>query len=141
MIKYIISLGLLTSTCLAISKDENPFSLKLNQETFLTDKTGVFIPSNLIKLIPGNSVKIFLTDGTELNGLVKSTEMSNGEILKIFGEITNKNDTGFGFVLTKDAVFAGAVVFRDTDTTYAISYDELRKGFVLTRRISQKIAS
>ena len=141
MIKYLISMAMLTSTCLAISKDENPYSLKLNQETFLTDKTGVFIPSNLIKLIPGNSVKIFLTDGTELNGLVKSTEMSNGEILKIFGEITNKNDTGFGFVLTKDAVFAGAVVFRDTDTTYAISYDEFRKGFVLTRRISQKLPS
>jgi hypothetical protein len=141
MIKYLISMAMLTSTCFAISKDENPYSLKLNQETFLTDKTGVFIPSNLIKLIPGNSVKIFLTDGTELNGLVKSTEMSNGEILKIFGEITNKNDTGFGFVLTKDAVFAGAVVFRDTDTTYAISYDEFRKGFVLTRRISQKLPS
>ena len=141
MIKYIVSLALFTSTCLGISKDENPFALKINQETFLTDKTGVFIPSNLIKLIPGNSVKIFLTDGTELNGLVKSTEMSNGEILKIFGEITNKNDTGFGFVLTKDAVFAGAVVFRDTDTTHAISYDEFRKGFVLTRRISQKIPS
>jgi hypothetical protein len=141
MIKYIISLGLIASTCFAISKDENPFALKINQETFLTDKTGVFIPSNLIKLIPGNSIKIYLTDGTELNGLVKTTEMFNGEILKIFGEITNKNDAGFGFVLTKDAVFAGAVVFRDTDTTYAISYDELRKGFVLTRRISQKLGS
>ena len=141
MIKYIINFALFTSTCFGISKDENPFALKINQETFLTDKTGVFIPSNLIKLIPGNSVKIYLTDGTELNGLVKTTEMSNGEILKIFGEITNKNDTGFGFVLTKDAVFAGAVVFRDTDTTYAISYDEPRKGFVLTRRISPKLGS
>ena len=141
MIKYLISLAMLTSTCLAISKDENPFSLKLNQETFLTDKNGVFMPSSLLKLIPGNSIKIYLTDGTELNGLVKSTEVSNGEIFKIFGEMTNKNDTGFGFVLTKDAIFAGAVVFRDTDTTYAVSYDEFRKGFVLTRRISQKLGS
>lgn len=141
MIKYLISLAMLTSTCLAISKDENPFSLKLNQETFLTDKNGVFMPSSLLKLIPGNAIKIYLTDGTELNGLVKSTEVSNGEIFKIFGEMTNKNDTGFGFVLTKDAIFAGAVVFRDTDTTYAVSYDEFRKGFVLTRRISQKLGS
>jgi hypothetical protein len=141
MIKYLISLAMLTSTCLAISKDENPYSLKLNQETFLTDKNGVFMPSSLLKLIPGNAIKIYLTDGTELNGLVKSTEVSNGEIFKIFGEMTNKNDTGFGFVLTKDAIFAGAVVFRDTDTTYAVSYDEFRKGFVLTRRISQKLGS
>ncbi len=132
---------MLTSTCLAISKDENPFSLKLNQETFLTDKSGVFIPSSLLKLVPGNAVKIYLPDGTELNGLVKTTELFNGETFKIFGEVTNKNDTGFGFVLTKDAVFAGAVVFRETDTTYAISYDELRKGFVLTRRFSQKAGS
>lgn len=141
MIKYLISLAMFTSTCLAISKDENPFSLKLNQETFLTDKNGVFMPSSLLKLIPGNAIKIYLTDGTELNGLVKSTEVSNGEIFKIFGEVINKNNTGFGFVLTKDAIFAGAVVFRDTDTTYAVSYDELRKGFVLTRRISQKLGS
>lgn len=141
MIKYLITLGVLTSTCLAISKDENPYSLKLNQETFLTDKNGVFMPSSLLKLIPGNAIKIYLTDGTELNGLVKSTEVSNGEIFKIFGEIINKNNTGFGFVLTKDAIFAGAVVFRDADTTYAVSYDEFRKGFVLTRRISQKLGS
>jgi hypothetical protein len=38
MIKYILPLLFLTSNCFAISKDENPFTLKINQETFLTDK-------------------------------------------------------------------------------------------------------
>jgi hypothetical protein len=141
MIKYIATLALLTSSCFAIEKEKNPFSLKLDQETFLTDKNGVFMPSSLLKLIPGNVIKIYLTDGSELNGLVKTTEVYNGELFKIFGEITNKNDTGFGFVLTKDAIFAGAVVFRSEDITYAVSYDEFRKGFVLTRKISKKIES
>jgi hypothetical protein len=132
---------LLTSSCLAIEKEKNPFSLKLDQETFLTDKNGVFIPSSLLKLLPGNAIKIYLTDGTELNGLVKSTEVTNGEIFKVFGEIVNKNNTGFGFVLTKDAVFAGAVVFRDGNITYAITHDELRNGFILVKQAVAKIGS
>lgn len=141
MIKYFITFGLLASSCFAINKTDNPFSLKLDQETFLTDKTGVFIPNILLKLLPGNAIKIYLTDGTELNGLVKSTEVLNGQIFKVFGEIVNKNNTGFGFVLTKDAIFAGAVVFRDVNITYAITYDELRKGFILVKQTSEKIGS
>ena len=141
MKKYIFILLLLVSTCFGIDKQKNPYSLKLDQETFLTDKTGVFIPSALLKLLPGNAIKIYLTDGTELNGLVKTTEVFNGEVYKVFGEIVNKKNTGFGFVMTKDAVFAGAVVYRDTDDTYAISYDENRKGFVLTYRASKKLGS
>lgn len=141
MIKYLITLGLLTSSCFAINKAENPFSLKIDQETFLTDKNGVFVTSSVLKLVPGNAVKIFLTDGTELNGLVKSTEFLNGQVFKVFGEIVNKNNTGFGFVLTKDSIFAGAVVFRDNNITYTINYDELRKGFTLVKQPSEKIGS
>lgn len=141
MIKYLIIFGLLTSSCFAINKADNPFSLKIDQETFLTDKNGVFITNSVLKLVPGNAIKIYLTDGTELNGLVKSTELLNGQIFKVFGEIVNKNNTGFGFVLTKDAIFAGAVVFRDANITYAVAYDELRKGFTLTKQISEKIGS
>jgi hypothetical protein len=141
MIKYLITFALLSCDCFAINKTENPFSLKLDQETFLTDKNGVFIANNVLKLIPGNAIKIYLTDGTELNGLVKSTELLNGQVFKVFGEIVNKNNTGFGFVLTKDAIFAGAVVFRDSNVTYAIAYDELRKGFTLVKQVSAKIGS
>ena len=141
MIKYLITFGLLTSSCFAINKADNPFSLKIDQETFLTDKNGVFITSSVLGLVPGNAVKIYLTDGTELNGLVKSTEFSNGQVFKVFGEIVNKNNTGFGFVLTKDAIFAGAVVFRDSNISHTINYDELRKGFVLVKQISERIGS
>lgn len=141
MKKYICILLIAVTSCLAIEKEINPYSLKLDQETYLTDKNGIFIPNLLVKLMPGNAIKIYLTDGTELMGLVKTTEMFNGQIFKVFGEIVNKKNTGFGFVLTKDAVFAGAVVFRDTEDTYAISYDESRKGFILSRQVSKKLGS
>ena len=141
MIKYILTLLFLTINCFGISKDQNPFALKINQETFLTDKSGVFIPTSILKLVPGNSIKIYLIDGTELNGLIKSTEFINSEIVKVFGELTNKNDAGFGFVLTKDAIFAGALVFRDKNIVYKINYSEAAKGFILIADKSEKIGS
>ena len=141
MIKYILTLLFLTINCSGITKDENPFALKINQETFLTDKAGIFIPTAILKLVPGNAIKIYLIDGTELNGLIKSTEVINSEIVKVFGEVTNKNNTGFGFVLTKDAIFAGALVFRDQNIVYKINYSESAKGFILIADKTEKIGS
>jgi hypothetical protein len=141
MIKSILTLLMLTSTCLAITKDKNPFSLKIDQETYLTDKNGVFIPSSILKLVPGNAVKIYLMDGTELKGLIKSTEFINSEVFKVFGEMTNKDNTGFGFVFTRDAIFGGAVVFRDKNFVYKINYNEVAKGYVLMLEKSEKIGS
>lgn len=141
MIKYILFLSFFAANCFAITKDENPFSLKINQETFFSDKSGVFIPKSVLAATPGNAIKIYLTDGTELTGLVKSTEVLNSQIFKIFGEITNRKNTGFGFVFTKDGLFAGAVVFRDENITYTINYSEAAKGYILVRQKSEKITS
>ena len=74
-------LTLLTSSCFAGAKTgeipKQPFSsLKLDQETHLTDTNGVLNPKMLLGLIPSNQVKIYLTDGTVLNGLIKETEIN-----------------------------------------------------------------
>ena len=138
-----ILLSLAASTCFGGAKRDEipkqPFSyLKLDQETYLTDTNGILNPKMLLGLIPSNQVKIYLTDGTVLNGLVKETETINNEIYKVFGEITNKNNVGFGFVLTKDGIFGGAVVFRDTDETFAVKYNEEAKSFTLVKTLGKK---
>ena len=118
---------------------KKPFSyLKLDQENHLTDQYGVLNPTVIIKLIPSNNVKIHLADGTVLTGIVKETNIENNEIFKIFGEITKKTNTGFGFVLTKDGIFGGAVVFRDTDETHTVQYSEEAKGHVLVKSLGKK---
>ena len=113
-------------------------AIQLESEIYITDKTGVAIPSSIIRLKPIDNIKIYLPDGTELKGIVTSTEDINREMFKVFGDIQNKPNTGFGFVLTKDGIFAGAVVFRDTDTTYTLNYSEDAKGFILIRMAQKK---
>lgn len=135
---------LISSNCFGGVKSEEipkqPFSsLKLNQETYLTDTNGILNPKMLLGLIPSNSVKIYFTDGTVLTGLVKETEIFNNEIYKVFGEITNKNNVGFGFVLTKEGTFAGAIVFRDTNETYVVKYSEELKEFILVKSLGKKL--
>jgi hypothetical protein len=136
-------LSLLTSSCFAGAKigeiPKQPFSsIKIDQETYITDTNGVLNPKMLLGLIPSNLVKIYLIDGTVLNGIVKETENFNNEMFKVFGEITNKKNAGFGFVLTKEGVFAGAVVFRDTDETHTVKYSEELKEFILVKSLGKK---
>ena len=142
--KLALLLSLAASTCFGGAKiaeiPKQPFSsLKLDQETYLTDTNGILNPKMLLGLIPSNQVRIYLTDGTVLNGLVKETEIINNETYKVFGDITNKNNAGFGFVMTKDGIFAGAVVFRDTDETFTVKYSEEAKSFTLVKSIGKKI--
>lgn len=119
---------------------KQPFSsLKLDQETHLTDNFGILNPKMIINLIPSNNIRICLADGTILSGVVKETNMENNEVFKIFGEITNKPNTGFGFVLTKDGIFAGAVVFRDTEETHTVQFSEEAKGYILVKSLGKKI--
>ena len=70
--------------------------------------------------------------------MVTKTEEINKEIIKVFGDIQNKNNTGFGFVLSKDGIFAGAVVFRDTDEVHKLEYVEAAKGFMLIKSAKKK---
>jgi hypothetical protein len=138
-----LALSLISSPCFGGMKQgeiqKAPFSLKIDQETYLTDTKGVLNPKMILGLIPSNSVKIYLTDGTVLNGLIKETENHNNEIYKVFGEVTNKENVGFGFVLTKEGIFAGAVVFRNTDETHTVQYSEELKAFILVKSLGKKI--
>jgi hypothetical protein len=118
---------------------KEPFSsLKLDQEVQLTDMHGVLNPKMIMNLIPSNNIKIYLADGTVLTGMVKETSMENNQVFKVFGEMSNRPNTGFGFVITKDGVFAGAVVFRDTEETHTVKYSEEAKGYVLVKSLGKK---
>lgn len=133
MLKSIIT-GMILSTLGAVQKNDEPkapFSLRLDQETYLSDKVGILNPNTIITLKPGMSIIVYLSDGTELKGLVKETSIENGTIFKVYGDIQNKNNTGFGFVLTKEGVFAGAVVMRDSQMTFTVKYSEAHNGHVL----------
>lgn len=127
-----------------LETNKSPFNLKLNQETLLTDNYGVLLPAAIIPLHPATYIKIYLTDGTELTGIVKEAqylEVKDGiSAFRVFGDILNKENTGFGFVITETGVFGGAVVFRNTDTTYTVSYSEAHKGFVLQLNTQTKKA-
>lgn len=112
--------------------------LNLEQQIYFTDRTGLANAGNIIKSKPLDNIVIYLPDGTELTGLVTKTEEINRETIKIFGEIQNKPNTGFGFVLTKDGIFAGAVVFRDNDEVHKLEYVEAAKGFMLIKSANKK---
>jgi len=116
------------------------FKQKINIEAqiYLTDTVGVVNPNNIIRLKPVDYVKMYLPDGTELVGLVTKTEDINREIYKVFGDIQNHPNAGFGFVLTKDGIFAGAVVFRDTDTTYKLEYSDEARGYIFIKSVPLK---
>ena len=60
------------------------------------------------------------------------------QIYKVYGELNNKPNAGFGFVLTNTDIFAGAVVFRNTGETYTVVYSSEIKGYILNRKLSDK---
>jgi hypothetical protein len=133
---------LLTSILYAGIKNDSPkeaFStLKINQEIHISDTAGVLIPNSIITLIPSNNIKFYLVDGTVLTGLVKEITMIDGELFKVFGEITNKDNSGFGFVLAKEGIFAGAVVYRNTEETLTVEFSQQAKGYVLVKSLGKK---
>ena len=114
-------------------------TLSINDQIYISDNNGVLNPSNIIRLKPLDTIKFTLADGTELVGVVKETEEFNKEMFKVFGDIQNKPNVGFGFALVKEGslskepVFAGAVVYRDTEETYTVQYSEAAKGFMLIK--------
>jgi hypothetical protein len=119
-------------------------TLSLDQEIFISDNIGVLNPSSIIRLKPLDTIKFILSDGTEITGIVKHTEEFNKEMFKVFGDVLNKPNTGFGFALVKqgslsnEPVFAGAVVYRDTEETYTVQYSEEAKGFMLIKSNGKK---
>jgi len=108
-----------------------PFKLQLEQETYLSDKNGVLYANSILKLIPSSSIILYLPDGTEIKGMIKEVQIDNNEKISVYGDVTNKQNTGFGFILNSKGVFAGAVVFRDTEITYTVQYSVPHKGYIL----------
>jgi hypothetical protein len=131
--KHILPIIMLLSSSTNKAEDIKIPVLELNQEKYVTDTNGVANPSSIIRLLPSNTIKIYLPDGTELKGVVTKIEEINKEVFKVFGDIQNKTNTGFGFVLAKDGIFAGAIVFRDEDITYTLKYSESAKGFIFVK--------
>lgn len=118
-----------------------PFSLRIDQETYITDTKGVANPSTVIGLKPGDAVKMYFVDGTCFTALVRETTMIEGGVFKVFGEMISHTNTGFGFVLTKDGIFAGAIVQRNSNTVHQLVYDEEAKGYIFKFQKQEKQAS
>lgn len=134
--KLLLTLLMLSCSCLAITKDknENPFTLKLDQEIYITDEKGVIIEKSIITLLPGRNVRIYLIDGTLITGVIKTAEISESQdkkLFKVFGESTNQKNVNFGFAITNDGVIGGAVAFHDREVIYKIKFLEDAKGYVL----------
>lgn len=114
-------------------KPNVPYALKLDQEINITDTRGVLIPSAILGLNPSETVKITLTDGTVILGVVKTTEVFNKKVYKVFGDVVNGDNAGFGFGMSEDGIFGGAVVYRNTDVIYKIQYIESLKGYIFIK--------
>lgn len=113
--------------------------ISIEQQIPVTDETGRANPNFVIGLKPNDLVKIYIDNGTTvLTGIVKQTEIQNGEICKVFGEITNKPNTGFGFAVVKSGIFAGAVVFRDEDIKYVLEINKVDSQYYFVKRVTPK---
>jgi hypothetical protein len=137
--KHILPLILMMSSSINKAEDIKIPVLELEQEKYITDTNGVANPNSIIRLLPSNTIKIYLPDGTELKGVVTKIEEINKEVFKVFGDIQNKPNTGFGFVLAKEGIFAGAIVFRDEDITYTLKYSEAAKGYIFVKSPTIKL--
>ena len=114
------------------SKEEPKFpKLSLQQINYVSDDKGIINPVLLLKIKPGELVSFRLTDGTEIIGPINHYEVLDNKILKLFGESTNQKNCGFGFVIGAEQIFAGALVFRDTNKVYNIKYNDVFQGYIL----------
>lgn len=113
-------------------------TLNIDQEIRVTDNNGKANPEIIIRLKPNDTIKIVLQDKTVLRGLVKEVQSINNEVIKIFGEIMNKENAGFGFGLAKIGVFAGAVVYRDEGIVYSLVESKVDGGFYFIQTEVQK---
>lgn len=133
--------AILTFTCFGsiqkqeITKEKSPFAPKLDAETYITDTNGIANPTAILYLKPADIVKIYFPDGRVVTGIVKTHEYEKNKMIKMFGDALNYENTAFGFYLTVQGIFAGAVAFRDEGLTYAMEYSEAVKGFILVKQI------
>ena len=134
MIKYII----LTSLFLSSPKADGGAriqGLEINQQKIISDNFGILQPNLIISLNVGDLIKFYFPDGTCETGMVKSRKEEK-DCIRVFGDISNRKDSGFGFGLTP-SVFGGALVYRDTDKNkiYEAKFDDLLGGFIFCLKI------
>jgi len=135
-LKFVCSLALVflssSSTKAGLkAEDQLPgFRLQLEEETYLTSKSGVASPEQVSKAQLGRTVRIYRTDGFCYTGVVTEIQESEG-VFKIYGKINNVKNTQFGFVLAAGGIFAGAVLETDEDKAYVLELSPEHKGYVL----------
>jgi hypothetical protein len=131
-----LAAALVSYAALASVKKEEPvvpeYKLQLEEELYFTDKNGVALPEQIIKAKLGNLVRIYKTDGFYYEGKITEIE-EDGDVYKVYGDITNIAGARFGFGLAKGGKFAGAVIEREKEITYVLEFDAAYKGFVLRR--------
>jgi hypothetical protein len=115
--------------------------LRLDQETFVTDKNGVANPNIIINLIPGQNIRIYLPNGKFFTGIVKSTEMVDDRQFKVFGELHGEEEIGFGFCMIKGGIFAGAICYKNTLETYTLEFSKESAGYVFQKKFTNKIGT
>lgn len=130
--KYVLAI----ITCLLLPFTLNAqFKLSIDQEKSISTEQGVVLPNEIIKLEAGNTIKVYLPDGTCMIGLVKTSNFVTKERYECYGEFYSHENAGFGFVLTRDGIFAGAVVMRNKDITYQLEFNKAVNGYVLTKKM------
>lgn len=110
-------------------------NLTLDQQHQISTNGGILNPSEIIKLKANDYIIIYLPDGTRFSGMITKTEFKNKDHFECFGEMHSHKNTGFGFILTKEGVFAGAIVLRDADTIFNITYSKEANGYILIRQL------
>jgi hypothetical protein len=126
---------LLVGSLIAFGSLASEPKLTLGQEQQLSTNTGILNPNVIIRLKPEDNIVVYLPNGSKFSGKITKTEFKNKDYFEVFGEMHSHQNTGFGFVLTRDGVFAGAVVLRNTNTVYAITYSPEANGYILVKRL------
>jgi hypothetical protein len=125
------------SLCSAIEKANSQYKLSLNNHP-LTTNTGILLPTEIIKSQADTEITINMLDGTVFRGTITKAAFKEKYHFECFGEIHNHPNTGFGFVVTDKGVY-GALVMRDTDITYVVTFSPEANGYVLSKRITPTI--
>jgi hypothetical protein len=134
--RILLALGLSVLTSSATIKTPPTlvpgYTLKLEVEHYLSDNNGVLSASQVSTSELGARVKLYRPDGFCYVGKITQVEEA-AEYYKIYGVIDNIPNAGFGFVIAKGGIFAGAVVEKNDSKVYTVEFSEAHKGYVLLR--------
>jgi hypothetical protein len=92
----------------------------------------VVSPEQVANVPVGKLVCIYLPTGACYHGQITEIEESS-EHYKVYGKIFDKEDSSFGFALVKGGHFAGAIVHRKENITYAMEFSKEHKGYIFLR--------